>query len=131
MTIHNWYLKIETNWSSKCSAPKLIDIGSQFFPNGESIFLFYNTGLPFGLLKIQISRIRPFRKCWLEIKWFGHLAIFYIYIFIFWKNLSKTCNILWNFNFESSNFHQIVQKIWPLFVFFFFSETAPCQIWPF
>jgi hypothetical protein len=35
------------------------------------------TGLPFGLFKGQICQMWPFSKCLPEIKWFGHLTIFW------------------------------------------------------
>jgi len=57
----------------------------------------------------------------------------YLFLSLFWRNLSKTCNILSNSNFESCH----LNEIWPLFGFFSFFriwpffETAYYQIWPF
>ncbi len=58
--------------------------------------------------------IWPFWNCLLEIKSFGHFAIFWPFLKFDWnstfqrlfqKNLSKTYNLLWNSNFESSCFN--------------------------
>ncbi len=37
---------------------------------------------------------------------------------MFWRNLSKACNILWNSNFESWYFDKLFKKIWPFGPFF-------------
>jgi len=74
------------------------------------------TWLPYGFLKVKWSIFGLFWNSLPELKWFGHfLALLNVeensmFWSLFWRNLTKICNILWNSN-------KFLKKIWPFFIF--------------
>jgi len=96
------------------------------------------SGLPFGLFKGQICQIWPFWNCLPEIKWFGHLAIFWpfltvdknsIFWALFWTNLIKFQTFYEILHFNSAILTNFWMKFGLCLAYLIFLTWHPCLCW--